>query len=276
MKKNSLILILLLATLVLSAQKPPHDIKLLIETNVGNITIKLYKETPLHQKNFLKLVKRHYYDSLLFHRVIKNFMIQTGDPYSKRAPQGVALGNGGPGYTIPAEIKTHLFFHKRGALAAARQPDNVNPKYRSSGSQFYIIQGRKFTDDELDKIEKKIQQAQRVKLALKFLGNNKNTNYKKKLDSLYAKKDLKGIVKLRQEIVALQLKKEKTSIFKYSPKERAVYKTIGGSPHLDSHYTVFGEVIKGMDIVDKIANEKTDRRDRPIKDIRIKTIKIIK
>jgi len=252
-----------------------NDQFVIISTSYGDMKLKLYNETPTHRDNFIKLVKENYFNGTLFHRVIKDFMIQGGDPDSKGASASQNLGMGGPGYTIPAEID-HRFIHKKGALSAARTGDQTNPTRRSSGSQFYIIQGRKFTDDELDKIEKKIQQAQRVKLALKFLGNDKNANYKKKLDSLYAKKDLKGIVKLRQEIVALQLKKEKTSIFKYSPKERAVYKTIGGSPHLDSHYTVFGEVIKGMDIVDKIANEKTDRRDRPIKDIRIKTIKIIK
>ena len=277
MKRYAVIFAVLLSAMTLLAQKKtPHDVKLLIETNQGNIIIKLYKETPLHQKNFLKLVKLHYYDSLLFHRVIKGFMIQTGDPYSRKATATSALGNGGPGYTIPAEIKYPTCFHKRGALAAARQPDNVNPKFRSSGSQFYIVQGRKFTDEELNKIEKKIQQNQRVKLALKFLGNPKNAAYKTRLDSLYAKKDLKGIVRLRQEIVALQLKKDHATMFKFTPQVRATYKTIGGSPHLDSHYTVFGEVVKGMDIVDRIANAKTDRRDRPITDIRIKTIKILK
>ena len=185
----------------------------ILQTNMGNITIRLSDSTPLHRDNFLKLVKQGFYDSVLFHRVIKNFMIQSGDPNSKNAPAGQPLGNGGPGYTIPAEFRTTLF-HKKGVIAAARQSDDVNPMKESSGSQFYITQGKIFTDAGLDSVE----------------------TYR-----------LNGR-KIPQD-------------------QREVYKTIGGTPHLDQNYTVFGEVVKGLDVVDKIAavaTSKAQDRDRPL------------
>ena len=197
----------------------------LLQTNYGDITIRLSDSTPLHRDNFLKLVKKKYYDSVLFHRVIKNFMIQSGDPDSKNAKPGQPLGNGSPGYTIPAEFRPSLF-HKKGVIAAARLGDNLNPKKASSGSQFYIVQGKIFTDAGLDSIE-----TQR-------LGGRK--------------------------IPAGQ---------------RIVYKTIGGVPHLDQGYTVFGEVVKGIDIVDNIASVPTSKaqdRDRPLQDVKIIKAKLVK
>src|SRR6476619_7177371 len=191
-------------------------------TTAGNIVLRLYDSTPLHRDNFLKLVKTHYYDSVLFHRVIKNFMIQGGDPNSKHAKPGEPLGEGGPGYTIPAEFRSTLF-HKKGVIAAAR--DN-NPEKASSGSQFYIVQGKIFTDAGLDSVE----------------------TYR-----------LNG-----RKIPADQ---------------REVYKTIGGTPHLDQNYTVFGEIVKGLDVVDKIASVATSKgedRDRPLEDVRIIKAKLIK
>ena len=191
-------------------------------TTEGTIVLRLYDSTPLHRDNFLRLVKSHYYDSVLFHRVIQNFMIQAGDPNSKRAIAHQPLGNGGPGYTIPAEFRTTLF-HKKGVLAAAR--DN-NPEKRSSASQFYIVQGRTFTDKELDSVE---------------------------------------IVRLGGR--------------KLSPEQREYYKTIGGTPQLDQNYTVYGEVVKGLDVVDKIAATPTSKgqdRDRPLQDIRIIKAKLVK
>src|SRR5258705_12791092 len=194
----------------------------LLQTNYGDIVVRLSDSTPLHRDNFLKLVKTHYYDSVLFHRVIQNFMIQSGDPDSKNAAVGQSLGNGSPGYRIPAEFRQTLF-HKKGVIAAAR--DN-NPEKASSGSQFYIVQGKIFTDAGLDSVE----------------------TYR-----------LNGR--------------------KISPEQRAVYKTIGGSPHLDQNYTVFGEVVKGWDVVDKIAAVKTSNatdRDRPLEDVKIIKAKLIK
>ena len=186
-----------------------------LTTDSGVIILKLYDKTPLHRDNFIKLVRQHYFDSLLFHRVIKKFMIQGGDPESKYAKAGVELGNGGPPYTIPAEFDTSLF-HRKGVIAAAREGDDVNPKKASSGSQFYIVQGKIFTDAGLDSVE---------------------------------------TYRLKRKIPAWQ---------------REVYKTIGGTPHLDMNYTVFGEVESGMEVVDKIASATTDNNNRPLNDIRMK------
>lgn len=197
----------------------------LLQTNYGDIVLHLYDSTPLHRDNYLKLVKSGFYDSVLFHRVIQNFMIQGGDPNSKQAKAGEPLGNGGPGYKIPAEFRTTLF-HKKGVIAAAREGDNVNPEKASSGSQFYIVQGKIFTDAGLDSVE------------------------------------------------TFRLKGRKIP-----PEQREVYKTIGGTPHLDQSYTVFGEVVKGLDVVDKIAAVQTSKaadRDRPLQDVRILKAKLVK
>ena len=192
----------------------------LMKTSMGDMKIKLYNETPLHRDNFIKLVNEKYYDGLLFHRVIKDFMIQGGDPESKDAPAGKMLGNGGPGYTIPAEILPQIR-HKKGSLAAARMGDNVNPKRESSGSQFYIVQGQVFTDMQVKQLA-----------------------------------DKTGTVYTKEQI--------------------DVYTTIGGTPHLDGAYTVFGEVIDGFDVIDKIAAVAKDRGDRPIEDVKIISISIVK
>ena len=197
----------------------------LMQTTMGDIVIRLSDSTPLHRDNFLKLVKVGYYDSVLFHRVIQNFMIQAGDPNSKQAAPGVPLGNGGPGYTVPAEFRTTLF-HKKGVIAAARTGDNVNPQKASSGSQFYIVQGKVFTDAGLDSVETFRMNGRKVPVA-----------------------------------------------------HREVYKTIGGTPHLDQGYTVYGEVVKGLDVIDKIAAVQTSKaqdRDRPLQDVRILKVKLVK
>jgi cyclophilin family peptidyl-prolyl cis-trans isomerase len=230
MKKWSLLLCLVVFTLALSAQPRvklkrkdrKRDVEL--TTTKGTIVLRLYDSTPLHRDNFLRLVKSRYYDSVLFHRVIQNFMIQAGDPNSKNAPAGQALGNGGPDYTIPAEFRTSLF-HKKGTLAAARTGDNVNPEKRSSGSQFYIVQGRKFTDASLDSVE------------------------------------------------TFRLKGRKLPV-----EHREVYKITGGTPHLDGNYTVFGEVVKGLEVVDSIAATPTSRQppDRPVEDMRIEKARLVK
>ncbi|HEY0356322.1 MAG TPA: peptidylprolyl isomerase [Flavisolibacter sp.] len=200
-----------------------RDVELV--TTEGSIILRLHDSTPLHRDNFLRLVKSKYYDSILFHRVIQNFMIQAGDPNSKQAAAGIPLGNGGPGYTVPAEFRPGLY-HKKGVLAAARMGDNVNPQKASSGSQFYIVKGRTFTDHELDSVE-------RVRL----------------------------------------------NGYQLPAAHREYYKTIGGTPQLDQNYTVFGEVVKGMDVLDTIAATPTSKaqdRDRPLKDIRIIKARLVK
>ncbi|MBO9152619.1 peptidylprolyl isomerase [Chitinophaga sp. GCM10012297] len=210
MQKTILAVLLAFACLSASAQR---NRKVKVITEYGTMTIKLYDQTPLHRDNFIKLVKKHFYDSLLFHRVIQHFMIQGGDPDSKRAAAGAQLGNGGTGYTIPAEFRLDLY-HKKGVLAAARDD---NPAKASDGCQFYIVQGKKFTEGQLDTLEQT------------RLGGRK-----------------------------------------LPVDQREVYKTTGGAPHLDQHYTVFGEVVKGLNVIDSIAAVKTDRNNRPVRDVRMK------
>ncbi len=195
--------------------------EVVFETNLGKMVFVLYDETPLHCENFTKLVNEGYYNNQLFHRVIKNFMIQAGDPGSRNAQPFQMLGRGGTDYTIPAEFIAS-YFHKRGALAAARQPDNVNPTRESSGSQFYIVQGRVFSVSELNAM---VQQ---------------------------------GIH------------------FPFTMEQKEIYTTIGGSPHLDYQYTVFGEPVQGFEVLDKIANSPVDRNNCPLTDIRIQKVSFLK
>ncbi|MBR0169718.1 MAG: peptidylprolyl isomerase [Bacteroidales bacterium] len=190
-----------------------------METNYGKVRFLLYEETPMHKENFIKLVESEFYNGLLFHRVIKKFMIQGGDPKSREAKPGQILGEGSLDYTIPPEFNPELF-HKRGALCAARWGDDVNPKKESSSCQFYIVQGRVFSNEELDRMEA-------------------------------------------------------NGVGKFSPEQRKVYTTIGGAPHLDGNYTVFGEVIEGMDVVDKICMARCDKHDRPERDVVIIKMKLI-
>ena len=270
MKKFSFIFFALFLTINGFSQSK----KVKIVTTEGDIIVELYDDTPIHRDNFLKLVKSHYYDRLLFHRVIKNFMIQGGDPFSKNAKPGSRLGLGGPGYTLPAEIRPN-HFHKRGALAAARESDDVNPERRSSGSQFYIVQGRKYTPEGLNKLEKRLKAIHRNDLIMKFLTEKKNQAYRDTLKALAKAKDTDGIIKFRNRVYKLALEKYHKKPFKFTEAQKKIYTTIGGSPHLDGQYTVFGEVIKGMDVVDKIANVKTDAFNRPLKDVRIIKMEVV-
>ncbi len=215
--KNSKLLFLapvvILLTFILSMNSKAQT-SIVLQTTAGDIKIILYDDTPKHKENFIKLVKQGYYDGLLFHRVISDFMIQAGDPNSRNAPSGKMLGEGGPGYTIPAEF-SNKHFHKNGAIAAARLGDAMNPKKESSGSQFYIVQGQVLTNPQLDS----------------YVSSRKHEPF--------------------------------------TPEQRNAYTTVGGVPHLDNAYTVFGEVTEGFDIVDKIATAQTDQRNRPVSDIKI-------
>lgn len=236
MKRTSFYLFLLFSILFLlscSSAKLSNrkEQKVLIQTTGGNITLKLYNETPLHRNNFIKLVKAKTYNDVLFHRVIKEFMIQGGDPTSKNATADAMLGDGDVGYTISAEFRTPQLYHKYGSLAAAREGDDTNPEKASSGCQFYIVVGKKFTDEQLDKLQA-----------------NKINRYGHSGDSTYI----------------------------FSAQARNDYKTIGGTPHLDGNYTVFGEVVNGMDVVEKISNVETTEMDRPLKDVRILKVKLVR
>ncbi len=238
-----------------------------IETDYGIIKIKLYDDTPLHRDNFLKLVKDGYYDATLFHRVINEFMIQGGDPDSKNAPEGIQLGNGGPDYTIPAEFVSK-YYHKKGALAAARQGDDMNPEKRSSGSQFYIVHGRVFSPDELNAFATRQDQQIKFTYIRDFLQKPENLIYKNRVDSLQSLRDNDGINKIVDEI-ALKEKDALSKLMKpmFSSEQIEIYSTIGGSPHLDGAYTVFGEVIEGFDVIDKIAALEVDKNNRPLKNV---------
>lgn len=239
-----------------------------IETTHGDITLQLYDETPQHKENFIKLIEEGFYDSLLFHRVINQFMIQGGDPESKGAEAEVQLGEGGPGYTVPAEFHPHLY-HKKGALAAARKGDNVNPEKASSGSQFYIVQGKVFEEKELRDFETKMNQKHRNGIFNELLAQEENKPHLKEMKKLQRQQNFAGIDSiaaiLEPQIDSLLAVRELT--FQFTEKQIELYTTIGGTPHLDGSYTVFGEVIEGLEVVDKIAQVKTNRQNRPIEDV---------
>lgn len=236
-----------------------------IQTNHGDIRIKLYDETPLHRDNFIKLAKEGYYDGVLFHRVIRDFMIQTGDPKSKNATPDQMLGTGGPNYTIPAEIHYPALFHKRGALAAARQGDDTNPQRASSGSQFYIVQGRTCSENELNHVE----QSARVNQERALFQQLANVNIEK-IKALQQAADSAGLTTLRDSIYAETVKQvDANPVYKLTPEIRQAYKTLGGTPHLDGNYTVFGEVIEGLEVVEEISKVKTGQADRPEEDVKI-------
>ncbi len=269
MKNLPAILLLLGILWIFLSSFAPKDPIVVIKTEYGIIKIRLYNETPLHRDNFLKLVKEKYYDSLLFHRVINTFMIQGGDPDSKHAQPGQVLGNGGPNYTIPAEIVPNLF-HKRGVLAAARMGDNVNPTRASSGSQFYIVQGKVFTEEELNIMEERINQNKKNQLLGQLMNTPEYSWLKVKLDSMIKSGNPNAVndfIKETQSIAEKEL--EKAGRFSFNSEQRKIYTTIGGAPHLDGAYTVFGEVIEGMNVVDSIASVPTDKNNRPLKDIRM-------
>ena len=242
----------------------------LIETTLGNIKIKLYDETPLHRDNFIQLVENGFYDDLQFHRIIKNFMIQGGDPNSKNAPENAQLGAGGPGYTIPAEFVYPKLFHKRGALSAARQGDQVNPKKESSGSQFYIVWGNTLSEAELNNMDSNLLNKE-MQAVFNDLAKERQTE----IQALYSNNDEAGLKKLQEELIKLTESKVDSSNAKLTPEQREIYTTIGGTPFLDNDYTVFGEVIEGLDIVDKIQSVETNPGDRPKSPITMK-MKVIK
>ncbi len=267
MKKLTLLYVLagLFLTMSCGTSGKDKETRIQIETDLGIIKLKLYNETPLHRDNFIKLIKDGVYTDLLFHRVINGFMIQGGDPQSKNAAPGIQLGNGDLGYTIPAEINPK-FFHRRGVLAAARQGDDINPERRSSASQFYILQGRKFRSGELDSLQMKMEDARKMSmLQEKIKAAEPELNKlgaEGKQDELMARYNT-----LKQEVIA---EVAKLPSLAFSEKQRKAYTTMGGYPPLDNKYTVFGEVTEGMEVVDNIARQETDRFDRPVKDIKFK------
>ncbi|MEM1407831.1 MAG: peptidylprolyl isomerase [Bacteroidota bacterium] len=262
MKKLHTIILSTLITLLAASCATDKDYLVTIKTEYGDMKAILYDETPQHKENFVKLAREGYFDSTLFHRVIKDFMIQGGDPNSKNTLPGTPLGNGGPGYTLPAEFNQDLF-HVKGSLSAARQGDSVNPEKESSGSQFYIVQGKTWTKDELTTDQNKLNRAVQQCMArgdqdsvrqilMNIYQNDGPEAYGKKIN------EMKGYF---ADVMQVNLDKP------IAPERLEAYTTVGGTPHLDDEYTVFGEVIDGLDIIDKIAEQPTDRRDRPNENI---------
>lgn len=249
---------------------------ILLVTSYGNIKLKLYDQTPKHKANMLALVDSGFYDSILFHRVIPRFMIQAGDPQSKTADANKSLGNGGPGYTLEAEIRDSLI-HKRGALAAARLGDDVNPERKSSGSQFYIVQGRVFTERDMARVAENAFHEKKLKRLHEYLNREEN---KKTLSYLQYCQSARLSIKYDSTLRSLDpiIIKEmgEDAQVKFTDHQIATYTSVGGAPHLDGKYTVFGEVVEGMDVVDSISNVARNHYDRPKADIRILEAKRVK
>ena len=238
--------------------------KVKLETTMGDIVVELYNETPQHRDNFVKLVQEGYYDGVLFHRVIKDFMIQTGDGNSKTAGPDATLGDGDPGYTIPAEFVYPKYFHKRGALAAARTGDQVNPERRSSGSQFYIVTGKIYSSDELKMMTQRLANVKKQDIFRRLVNENHA-----QIEMLQRNQDNEGLNELQNRLIQQTEAEAAQSPFSLTDEQIDAYTSVGGTPHLDGQYTVFGQVIEGMDVVDKIQNAQTGRMDRPVSDIKI-------
>ncbi len=273
--KFNFIIAMLLACTIISCKSASNNdenmTKVKIETNKGDIIVALYDDTPKHKANFLKLVADGTYEGTLFHRVIKDFMIQAGDPNSKTAAKDQQLGDGDVGYTIPAEFAYPKRFHKRGALAAARQGDQVNPKKESSGCQFYIVTGNVYNDSTLVNFEKRknynVLEAPFRQLAMQHIDE---------IRDMQKRNDAKALKELEDKLLAQAREQVKdVPAFKFTPEQVQAYTTIGGTPHLDGDYTVFGEVVDGMDIVDEIQQVATNPSDRPVDDVVIKKMTVL-
>lgn len=247
------------------------DVLVDIKTSLGDIRVLLYNNTPKHRDNFIKLVEENFYNGTLFHRVINEFMIQAGDPDSKGAPAGKMLGSGGPGYQIDAEIVYPQYFHKRGALAAARQGDQVNPERKSSGSQFYIVTGKVYNDSTLKQLDQQLGMMAKQRIFNSLAAENKD-----RIMELRRNRDQAGLQALQDELIAQTEAKAAANPAKLTPEQIEAYSTIGGTPHLDNDYTVFGEVIEGMDVVAKIEKVATGNADRPVEDVKIISAAIVK
>lgn len=247
------------------------NVKVAVKTTLGDFVVELYNDTPKHRDNFVKLVNEGYYNGLLFHRVIRDFMVQTGDPDSRNAKPGQMLGSGDPGYEIDAEIICPTHINRRGALAAARTGDNVNPERRSSGSQFYVVTGRRFSDGQIDQMEQQANHARGQEIFNRLVKENRDT-----IMSLRRARETEKLNALQQKLNEQTLAELKANPFKYSEAQREIYRTQGGAPHLDGAYTVFGEVVSGMETIDVIEKVETGEADRPVKDVKIISMEIVK
>ena len=268
MKKILVVLLLLLGSLWAAAQEA--DVTVVIETNLGTMKAILYKDTPQHRANFIRLAKQGHYDGTLFYRVIRNFMIQGGSSASRNAVKGQQIGFGKP-VTIDAEIRPD-HYHKKGALAAPRQPDRVNFFKESDISQFYIVHGKKYTEEEMDLLEKSVNTPIRNAIRRKVYTPEK----KALLDSLRKEKKVAEFREIAERIkqdIAFEWELNPDKLY-MTDRKKADYVQLGGVYHLDKEYTVFGEVVEGLEVIDKIAKLPTDGSDRPLQDVTIK-VKII-
>ena len=249
-----------------------NETQVLMHTSMGDIQLKLYNETPKHRDNFIQLVKDGTYNGLLFHRVIKDFMIQGGDVTSKDAPMNKSLGAGDLGYTVPAEFNYPKYFHKKGALCAARTGDEVNPERASSASQFYIVTGKKYSEAELNQMEKQLENRLKQSIFARLQVENKP-----KIMEYYRSGNKEELAILRDTLIGkTELEAEKRKDETKLPKElREIYKTEGGVPFLDNQYTVYGEVVKGIEVVEAIQNVKTNKPDRPTENVVITSVELI-
>ena len=249
-----------------------NETQVLMHTSMGDIQLKLYNETPKHRDNFIQLVKDGTYNGLLFHRVIKDFMIQGGDVTSKDAPMNKSLGAGDLGYTVPAEFNYPKYFHKKGALCAARTGDEVNPERASSASQFYIVTGKKYSEAELNQMEKQLENRLKQSIFARLQAENKP-----KIMEYYRSGNKEEMAILRDTLIGkTELEAEKRKDETKLPKElREIYKTEGGVPFLDNQYTVYGEVVKGIEVVEAIQNVKTNKQDRPTENVVITSVELI-
>ena len=249
-----------------------NETQVLMHTSMGDIQLKSYNETPKHRDNFIQLVKDGTYNGLLFHRVIKDFMIQGGDVTSKNAPMNKSLGAGDLGYTVPAEFNYPKYFHKKGALCAARTGDEVNPERASSASQFYIVTGKKYSEAELNQMEKQLENRLKQSIFARLQAENKP-----KIMEYYRSGNKEELAILRDTLIGkTELEAEKRKDETKLPKElREIYKTEGGVPFLDNQYTVYGEVVKGIEVVEAIQNVKTNKQDRPTENVVITSVELI-
>jgi peptidylprolyl isomerase len=265
--KRFFLLSLLFFAISCKAPSGNENTQVLIKTTMGDIKLKLYDNTPIHRDNFITLIKSNFYDGISFHRIIKNFMIQAGDP-DTRLNSAESFPDSIKTYTIPAEFNPEDF-HKKGALAAAREGNDINPLMRSSGTQFYIVQGVKYTDEELDLAENRINS--NIKQALFNRLIKETADSAKLISKSLSDAEIQDLASVKM-FNYLTTNKD----YKIPEDQRQVYKTIGGVPRLDGTYTVFGEVIEGLDVVDRIASVQTDSNDKPLNDVRIIKIKIIR
>lgn len=245
--------------------------KAILHTSEGDITVSLHDATPLHRDNFVKLAREGYFDGTLFHRVIRDFMIQGGDPDSIGAPAGKMLGTGGPDYTVPAEIDAQHFFHRRGALCAARQADEVNPQRESSGSQFYIVWGQTYKPAQLKQLERQLAMQQEQQVANELMAEHRS-----QIMQLRRERNREGLAAL-QEQLQQEVKDRCRQLGKpaFTPEQVEAYTTVGGTPFLDGAYTVFGQVETGLEVVDRIQQCDTRRDDRPVADVVVRSVEVV-